>query len=213
MNFVNFFSPLSLLLIVVFISAEPASAQQTNSPESKSAIEVDDNIWRNGIMVSDERYKKNVHTLINVLPRLMEVRGTSFEWNANLLNSQNNEQALQYGVIAQELESVYPELVITEPNGLKTVNYLGLIPILLKAVQEQQVHINEIRGVQLEEEQNMMEIQERLDLQKELNKIHKQNFSHIDNQLQDVRAENKQLKEELWIIKQALGLDLNASVK
>lgn len=195
------------------MATEPALAQQSTSSASGSAIEVDDNIWRNGIMVSDERYKKNVHTLMNVLPRLMEVRGTSFEWNANLLNAQNNEHSLQYGVIAQELASVYPELVITEPNGLKTVNYLGLIPIMLKAIQEQQAYINKMQGVQLEEEQNTMEIQEKLDLQKELNKMHKQNFSHINNQLQDVRAENKQLKEELWMIKQALGLDLNASIK
>jgi len=45
----------------------------------------------------------------------------------------------QIGFIAQELEQVYPELVSSDQNGYKTVDYVKLIPVLVEAIKQQQL--------------------------------------------------------------------------
>ncbi len=84
---------------------------------------------------SDRRLKRDIHTLTNSLSSLLELRGTSYYWK-----DEEKSQELQLGVIAQELEKVYPELV-NEKEGTKSVNYLGLIPVLIEAIKEQQLQI------------------------------------------------------------------------
>lgn len=48
------------------------------------------------------------------------------------------------GLIAQEIQEVYPELVKTDQQGLLGVDYLGLIPVLIEAIKEQQIAIEEL---------------------------------------------------------------------
>ena len=55
------------------------------------------------------------------------------------------EDRLQYGLIAQELEKVIPELVNTDSEGWKSVEYTHLVPILLEALKEQQVAIEALQ--------------------------------------------------------------------
>jgi hypothetical protein len=52
---------------------------------------------------------------------------------------------LQYGLIAQEVEKVLPNIVNTDSEGYKSVNYNELIPLLLKNVQEQDKKIKELQ--------------------------------------------------------------------
>jgi hypothetical protein len=76
---------------------------------------------------SDQRLKENIKTIqdsVNVLSRL---RGVSFNWR--------NTGHLGYGVIAQEIEKVLPE-VVHEINGSKSVNYVSLIGFLIEAIKE-----------------------------------------------------------------------------
>lgn len=54
----------------------------------------------------------------------------------------NFSQDKQIGVIAQDVEKVFPELVITDGDGMKSVNYIGLIPVLIEAIKEQQIQID-----------------------------------------------------------------------
>ena len=49
------------------------------------------------------------------------------------------------GISAQEIQKVYPEIVKTEENGYLSVNYIALIPILMEAIKEQQVTIEELQ--------------------------------------------------------------------
>jgi hypothetical protein len=58
----------------------------------------------------------------------------------------------QIGVIAQDVEKVFPELV-GENEGYKTTNYIGLIPVLIEAVKEQQQMIDELK-TQIKQLQN-----------------------------------------------------------
>ena len=65
-----------------------------------------------------------------------ELRGVSFDWKKSGFSS--------YGVIAQELEDVLPELVHGEEP--KTVNYNGIIGVLIEAVKELKKEIVELKS-------------------------------------------------------------------
>ncbi len=59
---------------------------------------------------------------------------SSWEWREDAPEEAKEQPGL--GVIAQEVEKVFPELVETTPEGLKKVNYEGLIAPLIEAVKE-----------------------------------------------------------------------------
>jgi hypothetical protein len=84
---------------------------------------------------SDKRLKENIQLLQNTLVKLSEIESYSY----NYIADENKKK--QLGVIAQELEVVFPELVITDERGFKSVNYQGLIPVLMQAIKEQQAEI------------------------------------------------------------------------
>ncbi len=84
---------------------------------------------------SDENLKSNIETFKNGLETIKSVRGVTFDWKSN--------QKPSVGVIAQELERVLPELV-TEGDP-KTVNYNGLIGILIEAVKELSAEVEDLK--------------------------------------------------------------------
>jgi len=99
----------------------------------------DGNVWVSGDIIayqvlspSDINLKTNVVKISNALDTLDKISGVTFNWNEKTEHSGNKD----YGVIAQELESVLPELVKTNKDGYKTVNYDKIIPILIEAIKE-----------------------------------------------------------------------------
>jgi Chaperone of endosialidase/Pectate lyase superfamily protein len=108
----------------------------TASPTEK--LHVVGNVLANSfIQSSDARLKTDVTKLSNVLEKLQQVRGVSFTWNeaAETLGYTRGQRDI--GVIAQELETVFPELVIsTSHTGYKAVDYGKLASILIVAVKE-----------------------------------------------------------------------------
>jgi len=84
---------------------------------------------------SDQNLKTNIQTIEDPLEKIVQIRGVNFEWKEN-----NKPSA---GVIAQEVEKVLPQLVNGEDT--KTVNYNGLIGLLVEAVKAQQEEINELK--------------------------------------------------------------------
>jgi hypothetical protein len=104
----------------------------TTNPTSKLTVEGDAIIT--GIITctdinstSDANLKKNIQKLNNSIEILKQINPVSFNWKDNGKKS--------YGVIAQELEKVLPEL-IGEMNGNKTVSYTPLIALLINAILE-----------------------------------------------------------------------------
>jgi len=81
---------------------------------------------------SDENLKTNIRTIEDPLAKVVQIRGVNFDWKES--------QRPSLGVIAQEVEKVLPELVTD--NGTKTVNYNGLIGLLIETVKEQQKQID-----------------------------------------------------------------------
>lgn len=85
---------------------------------------------------SDIALKQNIHKIENSIAKIIEINGVSFNWK------ETNQPSM--GVIAQNIEKVFPELVNGEDP--KTVNYNGIIGVLIEAVKEQQVQINNLEN-------------------------------------------------------------------
>jgi hypothetical protein len=85
---------------------------------------------------SDENLKTNIRTIEDPLAKVVQIRGVNFDWKET--------QRPALGVIAQEIEKVLPELVTD--NGTKTVNYNGLIGLLIEAVKAQQEEIDILKS-------------------------------------------------------------------
>jgi hypothetical protein len=85
--------------------------------------------------LSDETLKTNVQLIESPIQKVMQLNGVTFNWR------DNNEPSV--GVIAQDVEKVFPELV----HGLqpRTVSYNGLVGLLIECVKEQQKEIEELK--------------------------------------------------------------------
>jgi len=96
----------------------------------------------NWLTNSDMRYKKNVTTLLNSLNKVKNLRGVRFdlEDDSDIINGQGK----YIGFIAQELENEFPELVMTDEEGYKSVAYDKMTAILVEAIKEQQKIIEEL---------------------------------------------------------------------
>ena len=87
---------------------------------------------------SDARLKTDVVSLSSSINILNQIRPVSYT-----LKSSNDKS---YGVIAQEIEQILPELVsINELNNYKTVNYIPLIAMLIDTVQKQEKELTKIK--------------------------------------------------------------------
>lgn len=86
--------------------------------------------------LSDFRYKTDISTVGNALSKIEQLRGVSFTWKESGLPS--------YGVVAQELQDVLPELV--HGDDPKTVNYNGIIGVLIEAIKELKEEIEELKN-------------------------------------------------------------------
>jgi hypothetical protein len=91
--------------------------------------------------VSDIALKQNITKITDVTKNLSMIRGVYFDWNKSEDPGIWLGEGRQIGVIAQEVEKVYPELVITNDRGYKMVDYPKLAPILIEAIKEQQNQI------------------------------------------------------------------------
>jgi len=84
---------------------------------------------------SDIKLKDNISVIDNPLDKIVKLEGVNFQWK------ETGKKSL--GVIAQEVEKVLPELVSGEES--KTVNYNGLIGLLIECVKYQQKEIEELK--------------------------------------------------------------------
>ena len=99
----------------------------------------------NGVVItSDATYKKDVHAIENPVAKIVNLKGVSYLWKTDEYEDKNFPQGRHYGVIAQEVEKILPEVVSTTPDGAKAVAYTEIIPILIEALKEQQSKIDQL---------------------------------------------------------------------
>ncbi len=91
---------------------------------------------------SDLRFKKNVNTVEGALSKVLEMRGVTYEWKREDFPEKNFREGRIYGVIAQEVEKIAPELVQTGEDGYKSVEYANMVSLFIEAIKEQQKTIN-----------------------------------------------------------------------
>jgi hypothetical protein len=82
---------------------------------------------------SDKRYKDNIVNISNPLDKLNKINGVSFTWN-KISHKETGKKDI--GVIAQEIEEVFPEIVETRDNGYKAVDYPKLTALLIESIKE-----------------------------------------------------------------------------
>jgi hypothetical protein len=80
---------------------------------------------------SDARLKKDIKDLDSALDKMDKIRGVTYHWI-----DESQPKDLQVGVIAQEIQSVYPELVREGGNGFLSVDYPKLTAVLIQSVKE-----------------------------------------------------------------------------
>ncbi len=96
---------------------------------------------------SDFRWKKNILPLNNMLSGIQQLIPVSFEWRRDEYPGINFDGGTQIGLVAQDVEKVFPELVKTDDNGYKAVSYEKISVLLLAAVKEQQQQIDELKAM------------------------------------------------------------------
>lgn len=113
---------------------------KTTAPAQR--LHVIGNILASGtITSSDKRYKEGIQDLKNSTDLLSSIRPVAYNFRTEEFPQGQFDDKLHYGIIAQELETVLPNLVYTDLEGYKGINYTELIPLLIKSNQEQQALI------------------------------------------------------------------------
>lgn len=111
-------------------------------------LEVNGNVLANAYLyTSDERLKNNIRTISNPWDILNNLRGVNFNWNSD------NRADIWF--IAQEVESILPELVHSDASGMKSVQYGNIIPILVEGYKAEKARADGL-------EERLKQIEERL---------------------------------------------------
>jgi len=115
-----------------------------NSGSSKIVLDAVDVILTNGMTASsDIRLKENFEPLNNALELVSQLNGLYYTWKKDA----GTDKPRKLGFIAQEVEKVIPELVKTDSEGMKSVDYVSVVPVLVEALKHQQKQIDELKAL------------------------------------------------------------------
>ena len=87
---------------------------------------------------SDRNLKTNIEVISNPLDKIVQINGVSFNWK------ETNQTSA--GVIAQEVEQIMPQIIHDNEKGYKTLNYNGLIGLLIESVKELKCEIEDLKS-------------------------------------------------------------------
>ena len=90
---------------------------------------------------SDKRLKDNISPIENALEKVASISGNTFDWN-----DKSDKEGSEIGVIAQEIEALgLPGVTTTREDGYKAVRYEKLIPLLIEAIKELSLKVEELQ--------------------------------------------------------------------
>jgi hypothetical protein len=117
-----------------------------------------------GVVASSERFKTAIAPMGSNTAKLAQLRPVTFKLKSDATGTR------QYGLIAEEVAKVYPELVIRDESGrIDGVRYEELAPMLLNEVQKQAA---EIRDLKEQQKQSVAQAEELRDVQQQLVELH-----------------------------------------
>ncbi|MBU3934609.1 tail fiber domain-containing protein, partial [Patescibacteria group bacterium] len=102
----------------------------------------------NGIVIgcgaSDIRFKEDVEPIGSVLDKLTNIRGVYYSWNDiyKEVYPNTNTDSRKMGIVAQELQEQFPELVVEQPSGFLSIDYTSLTAVLLEGIKELSTKVN-----------------------------------------------------------------------
>jgi len=112
---------------------------------------------RSFIQVSDERLKTNIKRIAtttetgkSALGKVLQLNGYSYDWKEGMVqrSASGGGNNHQIGFLAQEVEKIIPEAVVTaDSSGVKAMSYNYIIPYLVEAIKEQQKTIEELKAL------------------------------------------------------------------
>tara|TARA_B100000287_G_scaffold69796_1_gene61296 strand:- start:6972 stop:8744 length:1773 start_codon:yes stop_codon:yes gene_type:complete len=130
---------------ITFITNSSSSALLVNDDDrlqvrpSDGALRVAGDIT--AFYSSDRRLKDNISPIKNALDKVSSISGNTFKWN-----EKSENQGEEVGVIAQEIEALgLPGITTTRNDGTKAVRYEKLIPLLIEAIKELKVEVDELK--------------------------------------------------------------------
>lgn len=102
---------------------------------------------------SDVRLKENIRPIEGALGIVLAIGGKAFDWNETHLQARGGEDGLfvrkaDFGVIAQDVEQVFPLAVRTRPDGFLAVDYAKLAALAFQAIAELKVEVDGLRAAQ-----------------------------------------------------------------
>ncbi|OYU79215.1 MAG: hypothetical protein CFE23_15165 [Flavobacterium sp. BFFFF1] len=113
-----------------------------------SKFQVNGSIAANSVRgPSDKRFKKNIVLLKNSLSKICSLNGYNYEWRQSEFPDREFNKGKDMGLIAQEVEQVYPEVVFTASDEMKSksIDYTKLIPALVESIKELKVENDTLR--------------------------------------------------------------------
>ncbi len=113
---------------------------------------------------SDRRLKQDVENIDGSLDRVLAVEGVSYSWREGL----GRDAERHYGVIAQQVQAVLPELVREGRDGILSVNYMGFLPLLVDAAREVNAEFELLEQRYAQQDEELALLHEQLALQEEL---------------------------------------------
>lgn len=127
----------------------PAKSVEVNSPTAPGTGTWDFGVGGNGYLTgdlhvktgSDKRLKDDITPISDPIEKLNKIGGYKFKWN----EKSSSYTGEDYGVIAQEVEQIMPEIVEERETGYKALSYDRLIPLLIECVKDQQKQIDELK--------------------------------------------------------------------
>jgi hypothetical protein len=93
---------------------------------------------------SDKRHKNNIQTIPNALEKVSKLNGVTWEWNDDV--NEVTKSTPKTGLIAQEVQEVLPEVVKTRDDGFLALDYSKMMGLLVEAIKEQQIQIEELKA-------------------------------------------------------------------
>jgi hypothetical protein len=117
------------------------------APDATYELKIQGDVAASGDIVayytSDKRLKDNIQPIQNALDKINDLGGYTFDWNEEL---QKARKGHDIGVIAQEVQSVLPEVVVERDNGYLGVDYQKLVPVLIEAIKELSAKVKELEN-------------------------------------------------------------------
>ena len=91
---------------------------------------------------SDRNLKDNITPITGALDKINQIGGYTFKWKPEA----EKKEAVDVGVIAQEIQAVQPEVVVQRDNGYLAVNYEKLVPLLIQGIKELTAEVNALKA-------------------------------------------------------------------